>query len=248
MTDDTRQLSACKLADEKRGRKHNGEGEVGVVRPSREGGYAGYADAQMRPVDATELLTDLCEFLGRFISYPSENARVAHALWIVHAHSMEAWESTPRIAFLSPEPGSGKTRAIEITETLVPRACESINMTVAYLFRRIAMEEEKPTLLLDEVDALFKGHGPQVEDIRALINAGHRRGAKVGRCVVKGKTIEIEETEAFSAVALAGLGWLPDTLMSRSIIIRMRKRAGRDDPSVSAPIQREGGPRASGPY
>jgi Protein of unknown function (DUF3631) len=138
---------------------------------------------------------------------------------------MEAWESTPRLAFLSPEPGSGKTRALEITETLVPRACESINMTTAYLFRRIAMEEQPPTLLLDEIDALFKGHGPQVEDIRALINAGHRRGAKVGRCLVKGKTIEAEDTEAFSAVVLAGLGWLPDSLMTRSVIIRMRRRA-----------------------
>src|SRR5262249_37675381 len=77
----------------------------------------------------------------------------------------------------------------------------------------------------DEVDALFKGRGPAVEDIRALINAGHRRGAKVGRCVVKGKSIETEESEAYCAVALAGLGWLPDTLMSRSIVIRMRRRA-----------------------
>ena len=34
---------------------------------------------------------------------------------------MDEWESTPRLAFLSPEPGSGKTRALEISETLVPR-------------------------------------------------------------------------------------------------------------------------------
>src|SRR5215470_12458150 len=126
------------------------------------------------------------EFTGKFIAYPSDEAHVAHVLWIVHTHLMEAWESTPRLAFLSPEPASGKTRALELTETLVPRACESVNMSVAYLFRRIAMDTEPPTLLLDEVDALFKGRGPAVEDIRALINAGHRRGAKVGRCVVKG--------------------------------------------------------------
>jgi hypothetical protein len=171
------------------------------------------------------LLDDVCKFLGRFVAYPSEHAKVAHALWVFHAHGMAAWESTPRLAFLSPEPASGKTRALELTETLVPRACESVNMSVAYLFRRIAMDADPPTLLLDEVDALFKGRGPAVEDIRALINAGHRRGAKVGRCVVRGKSIETEESEAYCAVALAGLGWLPDTLMSRSIVIRMRRRA-----------------------
>src|SRR5262249_22553545 len=60
---------------------------------------------------------------------------------------------------------------------------------------------------------------------RGLYNAGHRRGAVAGRCVVRGKTVETEEIPAFCALALAGLGWLPDTILSRSIIIRMRRRA-----------------------
>ena len=54
---------------------------------------------------------------------------------------------------------------------------------------------------------------------------GHRRGAVAGRCVVRGKIVETEEIPAYCAVALAGLGWLPDTLMSRAIVIRMRRRA-----------------------
>src|SRR5262249_46162398 len=33
-----------------------------------------------------------------------------------------------------------------------------------------------------------------------------------------------EELPAYCAVALAGLGWLPDTILSRSVIIRMRRR------------------------
>src|SRR5687767_11712092 len=48
------------------------------------------------------LLDAVHGFLGRFVAYPSEEAHVAHALWIAHAHCMDAWESTPRIAFLSP--------------------------------------------------------------------------------------------------------------------------------------------------
>ena len=42
---------------------------------------------------------------------------------------------------------------------------------------------------------------------------------------MRGKTVETEEIPAYCAVALAGLGWLPDTLMSRAIVIRMRRRA-----------------------
>jgi hypothetical protein len=46
-----------------------------------------------------------------------------------------------------------------------------------------------------------------------------------GRCVVKGKEIVTEELPAFCAVALAGLGNLPDTILTRSVIIKMRRRA-----------------------
>src|SRR5262245_34240510 len=57
-------------------------------------------------------------FLGRFVCYPSEHAHVANVLWIAHAHCMDAWESTPRLAALSPEPESGKTRLLETTALL----------------------------------------------------------------------------------------------------------------------------------
>ena len=76
---------------------------------------------------AAELLDRVHAHLARFIAYPSSHAAIAHALWIAHAHAMDAWDSTPRIAFLSPEPGSGKTRALELTETLVPRPVEAVN-------------------------------------------------------------------------------------------------------------------------
>jgi hypothetical protein len=81
-----------------------------------------------------------------------------------------------------------------------------------------------PTILFDEIDTVFGPKAKENEEIRGLLNAGHRRGAVAGRCVVKGKIVETEEIPAYCAVALAGLGWLPDTLLSRSIIIRMRRR------------------------
>ena len=97
------------------------------------------------------------EFLGRFVAYPSEPAHVAHTLWIAHTHLMDAWESTPRIAFLSPEPGSGKTRALEITELLVPRPVEAVNVTPAYLFRKVGSDDGRPTILFDEIDTGIGG-------------------------------------------------------------------------------------------
>jgi hypothetical protein len=174
-------------------------------------------------LDRAPVLDDVERFLGRFVAYPSQHAQVAHTLWVAHTHLMDAWDSTPRIAFLSPEPGSGKSRAVEVTELLVPSPVEAVNVTAAYLFRKIG--ECSPTILYDEIDTVFGPKAKENEEIRGLLNAGHRRGAVAGRCVVKGKIIETEEIPAYCAVALAGLGGLPDTLLSRSVVIRMRRRA-----------------------
>jgi hypothetical protein len=138
---------------------------------------------------------------------------------------MERWDSTPRIAFLSPEPGSGKSRCLEVSELLVPRPVEAVNVTPAYLFRKVADEEGRPTILFDEIDTVFGPKAKDNEEIRGLLNAGHRRGAIAGRCVVRGASVQTEEIPAYCAVALAGLGGLPDTILSRSVVVRMRRRA-----------------------
>lgn len=172
-----------------------------------------------------ELLDEVEALLGRYVVYPGSHERVAHVLWIAHAHLMGCWESTPRIAFLSPEPGSGKSRALEVTEPLVPRAVHAVNATPAYLFRKVSDEAGPPTILFDEVDTIFGPRAKDNEELRGLLNAGHRRGAMAGRCVIRGKQVFTEELPAYAAVALAGLDDLPDTIMSRSVVVRMRRRA-----------------------
>ena len=88
--------------------------------------------------DGAALLDDVDALPRPLRRLPDEHARVAHTLWIAHTHLMDCWESTPRIAFLSPEPGSGKTRALEVTEPLVPRPVHAVNTTPAYLFRKVS--------------------------------------------------------------------------------------------------------------
>ena len=67
-------------------------------------------------IDAAVLLSDVYDFLGRFIAYPSDHARVAHTLWIAHAHLMDSWFTTPRLAFMSAEKESGKTNCAGVIE------------------------------------------------------------------------------------------------------------------------------------
>jgi hypothetical protein len=91
---------------------------------------------------------------------------------------------------------------------------------------RVSDPEGRPTVLLDEADTVF---GPRAakehEDLRGFVNGGHRRGAMALRCVIRGKEVTVEEYPCYAAVALAGLDDLPDTVMTRSVIARMRRRA-----------------------
>jgi len=86
--------------------------------------------------------------------------------------------------------------------------------------------QRRPTILLDEADTIF---GPRAskdhEDLRGFVNSGYRRGAMAQRCAMHGKTVVIEEFPSFAAVCIAGLDDLPDTIMTRSIVIRMQRRA-----------------------
>lgn len=175
------------------------------------------------PDDAAVLLDDVEDFLATYIAFPSEHARVAVTLWAAHAHLLNAADNTPRLALLSPEPGSGKTRVLEVLELLVPAPMHVLSASPAAIFRTI--DSATPTLLFDEVDAIFgrRGKDDSNEDLRALLNAGHRRGATIPRCV--GPSHEVRLFPVHAAVALAGLGDLPDTLMSRSVVVRMRRRA-----------------------
>jgi hypothetical protein len=178
------------------------------------------------PIDGAKLLDDAAAFVGRFVAHPSKDAHIAHVLWIGHTHFMNCWESTPRLAVMSEEPTSGKSRLLEVTEHLVPNPVMTIGPSESYLFRKIGDEDFRPTILFDEIDTVFGPKAPPAEGIRRLLNAGHRRGAKVGRTVVGNGKPYTEDIPAYAAVAVAGLHLdeLPDTLRKRAVIIKMRTR------------------------
>uniref|UniRef100_A0AAU2VSR7 DUF3631 domain-containing protein n=1 Tax=Streptomyces sp. NBC_00008 TaxID=2903610 RepID=A0AAU2VSR7_9ACTN len=177
------------------------------------------------PIDGAALLDEVEQFHRRFNVFPREAAYVAVALWDAHAHLLDAFDSTPRLAFLSPEPGSGKSRALEVVETLVPRPMLAVNARAAALFRSVSDPAGRPTILFDEIDTVFGPKAGDNEELRGFLNAGHRRSGVTYRCVGDGGNQTVVEFPSYTAVAVAGLGYLPDTITTRSVIIRMRRRA-----------------------
>jgi hypothetical protein len=81
-----------------------------------------------------------------------------------------------------------------------------------------------PTLLLDEADAMFKGKKELDDDLRGLINAGHRKGGKITRSVFQGGRWVPQKLSVFAPKAIAGIGKLPDTVTDRSIPIELKRR------------------------
>jgi len=139
-------------------------------------------------------------------------------LWIAHTHAFAAASATPRLAIQSAEKRSGKTRLLEVLDLLVHEPVSTANITAAAMFR--LLQDETPTLLIDEVDSVFTRAGKGNETLRGVLNAGYRRGGVIIRTVAGGA----ERFPVFAPVALAGIGELPDTVQDRSIVIRLRRR------------------------
>ena len=109
----------------------------------------------------------------------------------------------------------GKTTLRDVLAVFVPRPLPTENLSVAVLFRVI--ESKKPTLLADECDAWMRDN----EELRGLLNAGHRRGGQALRC--EGESNEVRAFNVFAPAVLCGIGALPGTLHDRSIVIRLER-------------------------
>lgn len=171
------------------------------------------------------VLDQVAAFIARYIAFPSEHALTAVTLWAAHTHAANLFYVTPRLVLDSAEPGSGKTRVLELLNLLVRLPEMTISVSTAALFRLISMQPY--TILFDEVDAIFNPKtGGNYEDLRALLNSGYKKGATVARCVGDAKSMNVRRFPVFAPVALAGIaGGMPATILTRAVVIHMRRRA-----------------------
>jgi hypothetical protein len=189
------------------------------------------------------LVNDLASFARRFVVMTDEQ-QIAFALWVLHTHAIEAAEATPYLAVTSAEKQSGKTLlAVEVAGALVANPVPTANASVAAVFRAIP-ETGRVTLLIDEMDAVWSGRSERTEELRGILNAGHRRGQTALRCVGEGSRQKVQRFPVFCPKTLVGIGAMPDTIADRSIPIRLKRRA-RDEQVERArlsKITREGAP------
>ena len=167
------------------------------------------------PVDGAALLDDIRNSVRKYLVLPEGSAEIL-ALWVVHTHAYECSGHSPRLAITSPEKGCGKTTTLDIVAELVARPLSTSNATTAAVFRTI--EKASPTLLIDEADTFLKNN----EELRGILNAGHRRGGQIIRTV--GEDHEPRQFSTWAPAAIAMIGRLPDTLEDRSVSISLRRK------------------------
>ncbi|MER6790762.1 DUF3631 domain-containing protein, partial [Amycolatopsis mediterranei] len=191
-----------------------------------------------------EVLDAVVTFVSRFSAFANEHAAPTLALWYAHTHVAERLYVTPRLILDSAEPGSGKTRVLEVAQYLVAKPEMTISITPAAIFRMLA--DGPMTLLFDEIDAVFNPKtGGNNEDLRALLNAGYKRSATVTRCVGDAKSMNVTRFPVYAPVALAGIaGGMPDTITTRAITVHMRKRRFDEvvEEFIEEDVERESAP------
>ena len=95
----------------------------------------------------------------RYIVFSSEAQVTAVTLWVAHTWVIEAFDFTPYLHISSPVKRCGKSRVFDCLRLLCAKAMAGRSITEAVLFRKI--EQDAPTLLLDEVDAIFSAKGDE---------------------------------------------------------------------------------------
>ena len=140
--------------------------------------------------------------------------RMAVALWTV-SRSRQGLPCSARCA------GVGKTTLVILIECVVANPDRSDNTTAAVIYHSLARGVS--TLLVDEGDnlGLFSN-----AVLRAIFNAGHRRGSVISRFIGGWP----RRYSVFAPLATASIGALPLPLMARSVIISMHRLAPDQEP------------------
>src|SRR5262245_17995671 len=195
-----------------------------VIAPKQTAATMEAKPAPTEPRPLGELLNAISAILRRYVVFPLQEQANVIVLWIVHTWLLDAFDYTPYLNVFAAAKRSGKSRVLEVLNLLCRNPRLTSGGSSAALIRTVN-EANPPTILLDEIDAVYaKKNDGEAESTRQFLNAGFRRGAKFLRCAGQGAAIEAKQFPAFCAKAFAGIGrCMPDTVLDRSLLIELQR-------------------------
>ena len=164
------------------------------------------------------LLDDIVGTFEHYIVLP-RCAADALALWVLHAWTMNAGDTSPFLVLVSPTKRCGKTSVLIILLYLTPRSELASNISASAVFRYV--EDVSPTLLIDEADSFIKDN----EEMRGILNSGHTKAAAhVIRNVEVNGEHKARRFSTWAPKAIATIQSLADTLEDRAVIVQLQRK------------------------
>jgi hypothetical protein len=209
----------------------SGEERVGPLEPTIFDGVAKMFEgrwsdeSRRRFSENTELpgLVDVYEgvrcLVERYVEFPQEHRKgftASVSLWIMGTYAHPLFGVYPYLT-IEGSKGSGKSRLLDVLAALCFNGFLSPSVTPAVLCRIVA--GARATVCFDEVEHLHH-NTEDTATIRALINAGYKRGGQVPRVSREGG---VDLFDAFAPKAFAGISGLNDVTADRAIRIVMTR-------------------------
>jgi hypothetical protein len=172
------------------------------------------------PASFSEALSLAIHELERLVEFVRPQQAALLATWAVATYFHRCFLAFPRLQLVG-ERGCGKSKVLTILQQLSWNASLLLTPTPAVLFRII--QETRPTLLLDECEALDRDDR---RELLAIINSGYKPGGNVPRCEGERKKV-VEFYDVFSPLAIAGIRGLNPTTEDRAIPVVMQRGTDR---------------------
>ena len=172
-------------------------------------------------VDGSSLVEEVAALIQSLIYLPA-SAVDAIVAWVLATHCVDHLYFAPILTVWSPTKGCGKSTLFDVLNWLVRRGflTSGPGVTAATVFR--LNDAHRPTMLIDEAEKLG-GRNANTELI-GLLNNGYRRGGVMSRCVDVGSDYKVQAFDAFGFRALNSIRPLWDTIMDRSIEVRIERK------------------------
>jgi putative DNA primase/helicase len=171
-------------------------------------------------VSGEDLLDEILSVLQKYVI--ADNATLYTAsVWAILTWLADYATVLPIAMITAPEKACGKTVLLSVMGKLSKKPLQAANITSATAFRVI--DRFMPTLLVDEADTFMS----EQKQLTGIINSGHTRDSAF---VYRTESVDgIRVPVAYStwcpkAIAGIRLDTLNDTLLSRSILLPMRKK------------------------
>jgi len=177
------------------------------------------------PVNGAELLDEIATAVRSYVVMVN-HFRDTCALWSMHTYLIDRFFISPRLGIHSPVKRCGKTTLLDVLSRLVARPLPASNVSSASVFR--VVEAHRPTLLIDEADTFL----PDNDELRGVINTGHRKGGVVLRTV--GDDHEVRAFATYSACAIALIGKLPDTIHDRAVSGELKRKLPSETKTIKS--------------